>query len=76
MVERFAAALQDYQETHESDRSAPGQEQREAVLGEALKALGQVTGHGFDELAPQGGAQMRAAMWAQAQRSDDQRGAA
>lgn len=49
MVERFAAALQDYQSAHEADPGGQSREQREAVLGEALKALATITGRGEAE---------------------------
>lgn len=46
MVERFAAALQDYQAAYDADPASHSQQQREAVLGEALKALAVATGRG------------------------------
>lgn len=57
MVERFAAALQDYQavqEAHGPDLEDRDREQREAVLNEALKALALVTRNGLAELRETG----------------------
>lgn len=58
MVERFAAALQEYQTTQGSARAAEDhhREQREAVLGEALKALSLVTRTGLAEVGEAGSA--------------------
>ncbi len=52
MVERFAFALQQYQAAQDAagpDREAQERQQREAVLGEALKALAIVTHRGRGE---------------------------
>jgi hypothetical protein len=57
MVERFAAALQDYQavqEAHGPDLEDRDREQREAVLNEALKALALVTRNGLAEMRATG----------------------
>lgn len=52
MVERFAAALQEYQAAHGSTPASEDhdREQREAILGEALRALSHVTRTGLAEM--------------------------
>ncbi len=52
MVERFAAALQEYQIAQDHEPAEQSREQREAVLGEALKALDTITRKGMAELEP------------------------
>lgn len=56
MVERFAAALQEYQAAHGSTPASEDhdREQREAVLGEALRALSHVTRTGLAEMGKAG----------------------
>ena len=77
LVERFAAALHDYQavrsaETEESESRT----EREALLQEALSALSRATGHGLDSAPAVTGAARRGQFWAEAQARRDARGAA
>jgi hypothetical protein len=77
MVERLAAALQEYQAAQ--DRDTAGNEpasDREALLNEALGALGRVTERGFAEQEPIGGPASRAQTWDSVPLPQDQRGAA
>jgi hypothetical protein len=80
MVERFAAALQDYRTTLEArEGEDESREAREAVLHEALGALGRITGAELaakGEAASPGGPARRAQLWAEASAMHDQRGAA
>jgi hypothetical protein len=55
MVERFAAALQEYHTAQEHAPEEQDREQREAVLNEALKALATVTHRGLAEMRPSEG---------------------
>jgi hypothetical protein len=65
MVERLAAALQEYQAAHDESAAAPDSEgDREALLNEALGALGRVTARGFAEHEAASGPALRAQMWA------------
>lgn len=78
MVERFAAALHDYQEARlvGGDTLAAPKE-REAMLHEALGALGQVTNAGRGGQAAAGsGPALRARLWAEVDEVREQRGAA
>lgn len=80
MVERFAAALQDYRTALEArEGEDESREAREAVLHEALGALGRITGEGLaaqGEAASASGPARRAQLWAEASAMHDQRGAA
>lgn len=80
MVERFAAALQDYRTALEArEGEDESREAREAVLHEALGALGRITGEGLaaqDEAPTPDGPARRAQLWAEANALHDQRGAA
>lgn len=58
MVERFAAALREYQSAQESEPAQQTREQRDAVLGEALKALDIVTRKGNAQIQASQGAAM------------------
>lgn len=80
MVERFAAALQDYRAALEArEGEDESREEREAMLHEALGALGRITGAGLagqGEAASPDGQARRAQLWAEANALSDQRGAA
>jgi hypothetical protein len=80
MVERFAAALQDYRAALEArEGEDESREEREAMLHEALGALGRITGAGLagqGEAAGPDGPTRRARLWAEANALRDQRGAA
>lgn len=79
MVERLAAALQEYQADHSDAASEAAQGsagEREALLEEALGALGKVTARGMAEQEPTSSPALRAAMWANAHETQNARGAA
>jgi len=77
MVERFAAALQDYQAAREArGDTAEARKEREAMLHEALGALGRVTGEGLAEQAGASGPSLRARLWAEVDAAHGQPGAA
>ncbi len=77
LVERLAAALQDYQATQAvRDQTEAGHEQREAILHEALGALGRVTGEGLAAQSRASGRTLRARLMAEAGDARQQRGAA
>ncbi|MFN3990974.1 MAG: hypothetical protein ACK4IS_12020 [Erythrobacter sp.] len=77
MVERFAAALRDYQAAQETrSDSAETRKEREAMLHEALGALGQVTGEALADRTEDSGPARRARLWAEAETARGQRGAA
>ena len=58
MVERFAAALHEYQSIQESEPAQQTREQSEALLGEALKALDIITRKGNAQIEASQGAAM------------------
>jgi hypothetical protein len=77
MVERFAAALQDYQAARAaSGDTEAARREREAVLSEALGALGRITGEGRADGSSASGPALRAQLWAKAEDLAEQRGAA
>lgn len=78
MVERLAAALQEYQadESNAAEAAGGSAGDREALLEEALGALGKVTARGKAEQEPTSGPARRAAMWANAHQVRNARGAA
>lgn len=77
MVERFAAALQEYQVARAaSGDTEDARRDREAVLHEALGALGRITGDSRAALASASSPAERAQLWAKAESLTEQRGAA
>lgn len=82
LVERFAAALHDYQTARTAEaEEAESRAEREALLQEALSALSRATRHGLDRepgITGSGitGPARRAQFWADAQTRPDARGAA
>lgn len=77
MVERLAAALQDYQSAQEARSDGQdNREEREALLSEALGALGRVTSDSRAHPAAASSPALRAQLWAEADGLSQQRGAA
>lgn len=79
MVERLAAALQEYQAAHGDDAASvdDSPQDREALLDEALGALGRVTSRGRAEQEPaNAGPAFRAAAWGSQQQGQTAQGAA
>ena len=77
LVERFAAALHDYQAVRSAEaEETESRTEREALLQQALSALSRATGQGLDSAPAVTGAARRGQFWAEAQARRDARGAA